>query len=107
MAMSELSQQAQIRMQEMREKYKASLRNKQADIERHWESCMQSKWAEEPVSALKALVHKLAGSAGLYGFDALGDAARALDGALVGDSVKEVILPLMVNLEAEFKTACQ
>lgn len=109
--MVELSQQAQMRLQQMRDNYKQSLPAKKAELEAAWAACMQADWEEESVAALKTLAHKLGGSAGLYGFDDLGKAARALDLSLLeagstldNDSLKPV-LALMVQLESQFSIA--
>jgi HPt (histidine-containing phosphotransfer) domain-containing protein len=106
--MVELSQQAQIRLQQMRDNYKQSLPAKKNELEAAWAVCMESEWTEESVAALKSLAHKLGGSAGLYGFSELGEAARALDGALfsaprqVDKAGVQVVLALMVQLESQF-----
>ncbi len=109
--MVELSPQAQIRLQQMRDNYKQSLPNKKAELEASWAACMQASWQGECVAELKGLAHKLGGSAGLYGFDELGKAARALDLGLSmdADALDKVcvapILALMVQLESQFSIA--
>lgn len=109
--MVELSPQAQMRLQQMRDNYKQSLPHKKAELEASWATCRDGGWQGECVAELKALAHKLGGSAGLYGFDELGEAARALDmglsvgtTALDNDSVAPV-LALMVQLESQFSIA--
>ena len=109
--MLELSPQAQMRLQQMRDHYKQSLPDKKAELEASWATCREAAWQGESVAELKGLAHKLGGSAGLYGFDALGKAARALDlglpaeaGALDKEGVA-AILALMVQLESQFSVA--
>lgn len=107
--MTELSEQAQMRLQQMREVYKQSLPDKLRDIERDWTDCKSTAWADGSVAELKTKVHRLAGSAGLYGFDGLGLAARELDIQLadVAEADKpekeELLLSLMAHLESAFK----
>ena len=109
--MVELSQQAQMRLQQMRDNYKQSLPAKKNDLEEAWASCMQSQWEGDAVAELKSLAHKLGGSAGLYGFDTLGEASRALDAGLSGASLQadkaslQAVLALMVQLESQFSIA--
>lgn len=106
--MVELSQQAQMRLQQMRDNYKQSLPAKKNELEAAWASCMASQWAGDTVAELKSLAHKLGGSAGLYGFDALGEASRALDTGLSGvfeplnKADLQKVLALMVQLESQF-----
>ena len=109
--MVELSQQAQMRLQQMRDNYKQSLPAKKVELEDAWSACMKSSWQGSCVAELQGLAHKLGGSAGLYGFDGLGEAARALDSGLSAtpamldkESVKP-ILALMVQLESQFSIA--
>lgn len=109
--MVELSQQAQMRLQQMRDNYKQSLPAKKAEMELAWAECMQANWKGPCIAELKALAHKLGGSAGLYGFDDLGEASRSLDLALSGASVAldndgvTPLLALMVQLESQFSIA--
>ena len=60
-------------------RYRASFPDKRAEL-----LAALSAWRNQPTSvdaiaALYLLVHKLAGSAGAYGFDALTDLARSAD----------------------------
>ncbi len=63
--------------------YVAALPDKQADLARLWAACADAT-TDETWQALRTLAHRLSGSAPNYGFDALGDAARALDTRLGG-----------------------
>lgn len=60
-------------------RYRASFPEKRAELLAalsQWRSQPQSA---EPIATLYLLVHKLAGSAGAYGFDALTELARGAD----------------------------
>ena len=109
--MVELSQQAQMRLQQMRDNYKQSLSAKKNELEAAWAQCMQSGWEANAVAKLQSLAHKLGGSAGLYGFNELGEASRALDGGLAGVSQQadkaslQTVLALMVQLESQLSIA--
>ncbi len=105
-----LSQEAELKLQRMRESYKQSLADKKQDIERDWSQCLLSDWRRDEVHNLAARLHKLAGSAGLYGFTALGDAARELEKHLAtlpqcAGSVDTQLLGLMAELQSCFKEA--
>lgn len=65
-------------LQALTQKYIASLAEKRQHIESAQESAKSSNTLED-WDALRTLVHKLAGSAGAYGFKSLGDAARDYD----------------------------
>ena len=60
----------------------ASLPEKRAGIEASWKQIQASQWSPESLAQLKNLAHRLAGSAGSYGFEELGALALNLDVAL-------------------------
>ena len=63
--------------------YRLSLKDSRQRVRRQWEvlcadeDAMQDR--DATVNDLRSLLHKLAGSAGSYGFNALGDHARAME----------------------------
>ncbi len=77
-----LSREAQARQAQLLRKYIASLPEKQARIDNGWKQLQSSGWSAELLAKLKIEVHRLAGSAGSYGFDGLGAVALTLEGSL-------------------------
>lgn len=61
--------------------YRESLREKRAAIARLWAQ-LRAEGTEEHVAGLRRTLHHLAGSAGAYGFELLGENARRLERAL-------------------------
>lgn len=63
--------------------YRLSLKDSRQRVRRYWEALGSGELAEQEVEAtvndLRSQLHKLAGSAGSYGFDGLGDQARAME----------------------------
>ena len=63
--------------------YRLSLKDSRLRVRRHWEVLSaeddEKQDRDSTVDDLRSLLHKLAGSAGSYGFDALGDQARAME----------------------------
>lgn len=109
--MFELSPQAQVRLQQMRDNYRQALPLKKNELEASWAQCRKTGWSGASVAELKSLAHKLAGSAGLFGLDDLGAAAKALDRGLPISAVPLInadvqqVLALMVQLESQFNVA--
>lgn len=64
------------------QRYRASLPEKQSELALAWEQWLAIPGEHGAKLKLQSLVHKLAGSAGLYGFEDLGRQARAVDGTL-------------------------
>ena len=64
-------------------KYLQSLPDKKARISRRWSEIQRQGWSPELSARFKTEVHRLSGSAGSYGLDALGRAAHQLDLFLV------------------------
>ena len=81
----ELSREARIRQQQLQRKYIDSLPAKRSRIEEGWKQVQSSSWSDAAVAALKADVHRLAGSAGSYGLQELGDVAARLESTLRSD----------------------
>jgi HPt (histidine-containing phosphotransfer) domain-containing protein len=77
-----LSQQAMERLAQQHQKYLAALPGKRERILAHWQNVQAEGWGSWSFAELKTEVHRLAGSAGSYGLEALGGAARQLDGLL-------------------------
>ena len=63
--------------------YRLSLKDSRQRVRRQWDVLSAADDVTQDhdptVNDLRSLLHKLAGSAGSYGFDALGDHARALE----------------------------
>ncbi len=68
----------------LRAQYRASLPDKWSELEQYWQAVRADTEAErrEGLRRLQRRAHKLAGSAGSYGFEAIGAAAEALDDLL-------------------------
>ena len=77
--MVNLSEEAQVLQSQLLDKYIASLPQKRARIETSWQRIQASDWSTDSLAGLKAEVHRLAGSAGSYGFDELGSLASNLE----------------------------
>lgn len=60
-------------------RYLDSFPKKQAELEDHWDQVLASDWGADSLACLRTPVHRLAGSAGSYGLNELGRAARQLD----------------------------
>ncbi|CAG0987698.1 hypothetical protein GPROT1_02752 [Gammaproteobacteria bacterium] len=60
-------------------RYIASLGDKRAALEAAWRGCCADGDRESALRELASLAHRLAGSAGSYGFDELGLQARNVD----------------------------
>jgi len=71
------------RLAKIREQYRESLAGKADDLESCWRSAQSDFLALERVGELRNLVHKLGGSAGMYGYDMLASNAKALERQLV------------------------
>ena len=80
--MKDLSNLAGERHEKLLRGYVASLPDKQARIEACWLQVQATDFSPSSMAGLRDLAHRLAGSAGSYGFDSLGEAAATLDEAL-------------------------
>ena len=59
--------------------YRGALREKRALLERDWSALLAGAPPEEHVLSLRRQLHQLSGSAGAYGYDAMGEMARDLE----------------------------
>ena len=59
--------------------YREALPEKRAALELEWRTILAGGAAEPAAQALRRQLHQLAGSAGAYGYDAMGEMARALE----------------------------
>lgn len=87
--------------------YVAALPEKRVDLERLWAACADAA-ADETWQALRTLAHRLSGSAPNYGFEALGDAARALDARLGSKTPcrdRAILAPLVMALREALTAA--
>jgi len=65
----------------LQDKYINSLPDKITDIKQAWSHCKSSKTITE--KSLESMLHKLAGSAGMYDLYELGEQARALELSII------------------------
>jgi len=61
----------------LKQKYLLSLPEKLSDIDEHWSACCETQTLAD--KALESSLHKLAGSAGMYDENELGEIARSLE----------------------------
>ncbi len=66
----------------LRQQYLESLPGRMAGLESAWETAQATGSGPEALAALHQQVHRLAGSAAMYGFAAIGQAARAVEARL-------------------------
>lgn len=108
--MSSLSPEAERLQARLRERYIDSLPDKRAAIDAAWQRVRSCGWRDRDVASLRNLAHRLAGSAGSYGLDALGLAACELDASLasaVDDAQRGTIETRVSTLLGEFSEAIQ
>jgi len=67
------------RMEALRQRYAASLTNKRAALADAWDTWRHSDRSPVQLHELATQAHRMAGSAGSYGYDELGACASALD----------------------------
>jgi HPt (histidine-containing phosphotransfer) domain-containing protein len=84
----------------LKEKYASRLGERIAEIERVWGG-VKAAGGAEAVDDLTRLVHKLAGSAGMYGQKPLGEAARTLETALEAEPAEAVSSDASVHARIE------
>lgn len=77
-----LSREAHAMQAQLTRKFTASLSAKRAGLEASWKQVQASQWSSESLAQLRHLAHRLAGSAGSYGFEGLGALALRVDIAL-------------------------
>lgn len=65
------------------QKYQRGLPEKTTELNRLWTRCEAKNWDKRSIDDLRLQVHRLAGSAGSYGFSHMGEQAKALDQLLL------------------------
>ena len=97
-----LSREAQALQAQLTRRFIASLPDKRASFEQCWKEVQASSWSPEPLGQLRTLAHRLAGSAGSYGFENLGAIALRLDISLAekadSEERRQVIMECTTNL---------
>lgn len=73
----------QARVDELRARYLASVPEKLQQIQDAWSRIQSDGWRPEHLEPLRAMAHRLAGSAGSYGFRSQGQAAADLEDLIV------------------------
>lgn len=104
----ELSAAAQAKLAARKERYIESLRAKRIELEQLAGPVLEGEHGGRTLDALRESVHKIAGSAGLYGFADLQQSSAALDQALLESGRLEIAaeLPeLIQNVLSAFDTA--
>lgn len=94
---------AEQRMRELRLRYLASLADKRLELCSLWNQARTRQ--AHSLEALRQRVHKLAGSAPVYGLGSVGFAARALDEALLEDRSEEELTRLFATLKRELQAS--
>lgn len=74
-----LTENASVLIREQEARYLHSLPRKKSDLQTAWDEAQRQSWSVRTAGHFKTLVHRLAGSAGSYGYDELGRAAKCLD----------------------------
>ena len=74
-----LTRNASVLIREQEARYLLSLPRKKSDLQTAWDRAHKQSWSGKSTEQFKTLVHRLAGSAGSYGLDELGRAAKCLD----------------------------
>ncbi len=77
-----LSPKARERLAHLRESYRRSLDDKRIAIDAAHRAAVTADFAPEALAEFRHLIHKLAGSAGTYGFDDVFRCADTLEGTL-------------------------
>lgn len=80
--MADLSPDGRARQAALTRRYVASLPEKKSRIQALWRDAKSGGWRAGDLNGLRVEVHRLAGSAGSYGMDALGQAASRLEAGL-------------------------
>lgn len=66
-------------LEQLQHEYRASLRTKAADLQRAFDALCDEDVREDQVRHFHLLLHRLAGSAGTYGYESLGRSAQELE----------------------------
>lgn len=73
---------AETRLQALQSRYQTSLPNKRASVELAWRALCADSTDPARLESLTRLVHRLAGSAGSYGYEEIGEIAGSADALL-------------------------
>jgi HPt (histidine-containing phosphotransfer) domain-containing protein len=74
-----LSDEGTLKFKKLQQAYRDSLGSKRASLEECWQAVHYNAWSVESLSRLKLYVHRLAGSAAPYGFEAISNASSELE----------------------------
>ena len=80
--MAEGSNDFQIKLDQFRKEYKQNLPSKIDEIRDRWSSLRNGDWNLDQLIELLNLVHRIAGSGGVYGFSKISEVACKLESLL-------------------------
>lgn len=86
--MSELSQEAQDKVAKLKEDYLISLKERLIVLDDCWQLFNSGSYDENTLTTFRTGCHKLAGSAGSFGFDEISRVARSLEKICNGITIK-------------------
>ena len=86
--MSELSPVAQAKVAKLREEYLISLQERLDTLNDCWQQFNSGTHKEDTLTTFRTGCHKLAGSAGSFGFDEISRVARSLEKVCNGITIK-------------------
>jgi HPt (histidine-containing phosphotransfer) domain-containing protein len=69
----------ELAFEQLQQMYRGQMGEKRAQLAKDWESLRAGTVSEELVLSLRRQLHNLSGSAGAYGYDAMGEMARNLE----------------------------
>lgn len=69
----------ELGFEELHRMYRGALHEKRAELTRDWDALCAGEEPEPLVLTLRRQLHNLSGSAGAYGYDAMGEMARDLE----------------------------
>lgn len=104
--MKELSAQSLEKLEQLKEKYNASLPSKLEYLEQLWLSCIDQRFTSESLNELEAGLHKLSGSAGLYGHADISACAKRFECLVMQhkhDSDKPCLQSLLMDAMADMQ----
>jgi diguanylate cyclase (GGDEF)-like protein len=89
----------QSRFGQLRSRYLSSLPEKLGQLREAWQRLQNNGWRPQHIEPLRGIAHRLAGSAGSYGFQPQGQAAAALEDLLVrfAEAPDQQDLPLQIT----------
>lgn len=98
MAVSETTGDVSSKLAALRERFTVRASDDLAELERRAELMQQGSAGQAVLQDVCARLHRLAGSAGTFGFPELGDAARSLEKMLRADAEKASDAPAQTCL---------